>query len=83
MGKFKIEIVLAMVIPIPLEEPVMIITFPFNLFIYYLLFLLVSVNLQLTSKSTQRAALYQDCFFEVKNRFVNPYMISENSIDTR
>jgi hypothetical protein len=29
---------LAMVIPIPLEEPVMIITFPFNLFIYYLLF---------------------------------------------
>jgi hypothetical protein len=37
-----------MVIPIPLEEPVMIITFPFNLFIYYLLFLLVSVSLQLT-----------------------------------
>jgi hypothetical protein len=30
---------LAMVIPIPLEEPVMIITFPFNLFIYDLFFI--------------------------------------------
>jgi len=36
-----------MVDPIPLEEPVMIITFPFNFSIYYLLFLLVSVSLPL------------------------------------